>query len=234
MAHVRRDSHVCPRYPPLRHDRRVLKRGLADQKLVGQDAQAPQVNFFIVVILGGPGLDHLGRQIIQGATHGLSPVVGSMHAPPEIGNLELAVDADEDVFGLDVPVDNVLAVQITQGRRHLGNVLGSLPFREAVLPAQVLVQFPLAGELENQKHALIVVEVAKHLQDIGMTEVALNLNLAADLALDASALQLVLVQHLERADEAARALPSKVHAPEFALAQRTADFEHSQVELLRD
>lgn len=155
-----------------------------------------------------------------------------MDAPAEVGDLDLAVDAHEDVLGLDVPVDDVLAVQVAQGAGHLGDVLRGLPLGEAVLAAQVLVQLALGGELEDQEDALAVVEVPEELQDVGVPQVALDLDLAPHLLLHPPLRQLRLVEHLERADEAARALPRQVHAPELALAERPADLEHAEVELL--
>lgn len=155
-----------------------------------------------------------------------------MDAPAEVGDLDLAVDADEDVLGLDVAVDDVLAVQVAQGAGHLGHVLRGLPLGEPVLAPQVLVQLALGRELEDQEDALAVVEVPEELQDVGVPQVALDLDLAPHLLLHAPLRQLRLVQHLERADEAARALPRQVHAPELALAERPADLEHAEVELL--
>lgn len=232
-AHKRRDGHVGPSDPPLRHDGGILEGGLANEELVREDAEAPQVDLLVVRVVGGAGLDHLRGQVVEGAAHGLAAAVGGVHAPPEVGQLDLAVDADEDVLGLDVPVDDVLAVQVAQRARHLRDVLRGLPLGEAVLAAQVLVELALAGELDDQEHALAVVEVAVQLQDVGVPQVALDLDLAAHLALDPAVLQLVLVQHLQRADEPVRPLPRQVHPPELALAQRPPDLEHPQVELLR-
>lgn len=96
----------------------------------------------------------------------------------------------------------------------------------------MLVQLALAGELEDEKDALGVVEVSVQLQDVGVPQVALDLDLAAHLLLDPALLQLVLVQHLERADVAVGALAGQVHAAELALAQRPADLEHAQVHQL--
>lgn len=46
-----------------------------------------------------------------------------MDRPPKVADLELAVDPDEDVLGLDVAVDDVLGVEVRQGVGHLGDVL---------------------------------------------------------------------------------------------------------------
>lgn len=216
----------------MRHDGRVLKRRLAHEELVRQHAQTPQVHLFVVPVVLGARLDHLWRQVVESTAKRSAAVVGGVDAPPEIRNLDLAVDAHQNVLGLDVAVDDVLAVQVAQRRRHLGNVLGRLPLGEAVLLAQVLVQLALAGELEDQEDALAVVEVPVQLEDVGVPQVALDLNLAPHLLLHARAvLQLRLVEDLERADEVARPLARQVHAPELALAEGASDLKHAEVEL---
>lgn len=141
------------------------------------------------------------------------------------------MDADEDVFRFNIAVDDMLSMQVAQRRRHLRNILGSLPFGEAALAAQMLVQLALAGKLEDEEHALAVVEVPKQLQDIGVAQIALDLNLATHLLLHAAAcLQLVLVEDLEGADEARLALACQVDSAKLALAEGAADFEHAEVE----
>ena len=231
-TYERRDCHIGPRYPPLRHHRCVFERRLADKKLVRQDTQTPKIHFLIVVVLGCSRLDHLRGQVVQGTTHRSTTTVGGVHTPAEIGDLDLAVDAHEDVLRLDVAVDDVLAVEVAQGARHLGDVLRGLPLGEAVLAAQVLIQLTLGGELEDQEDPLAVVEVAEQLQDVGVPQVALDLDLAPHLLLHPALSQLGLVQHLQRADEPARPLPRQVHTPELALSQWPPDLEHAQVEVL--
>lgn len=95
----------------------------------------------------------------------------------------------------------------------------------------MLVKLTFAGELENQKDALAVVEVTEQAKDVGVGKVGLNLNLSADLFLDLSLLKLDLVQNLERADEATRAFSRKVDSSELALAEGFTDFKHAEVEL---
>lgn len=46
-----------------------------------------------------------------------------MYAPAEIANLELAVNAEEQVLGLDISVDDMLAVEVGKSVRHLRDVL---------------------------------------------------------------------------------------------------------------
>ena len=217
-AHKRRDAHVAPDDPPLRHDLRIFEWRFTNQEFISQDAQTPQINLFVVRIVRTTRLDHLGREVVKGTTHRLATAIRRVNAPAKIGDFDFPVDADEDVFGLNVAVDNMFAVEITQRGGHLRNILRGLPLGKPVLAAQVLIQLSLTSKLQNQKHALAIVEVSVKLKDVGVAQIALDLDFAAHLLLDAAVLELVLVQDLEGADEPTRAFLGEVDAAEFSFA----------------
>ena len=54
----------------------------------------------------------------QGVRTRAPAAVGRVHGPAEVGNLELAVDAQQQVLWLDVAVDHVLAVAVQQRARQ--------------------------------------------------------------------------------------------------------------------
>jgi hypothetical protein len=70
-------------------------------------------------------LDHLGREVVKGAAEGGPPVTGGVYASAEITNLELTVDAQEKILGLDIVMDNVFGMEIGQCVGHLVNVDGA-------------------------------------------------------------------------------------------------------------
>ena len=105
-----------------------------------------------------------------------------MHAPSEIRQFDFAVDADEDVLGLDVSMDDVFFVQVLEGGSHLSNVLegkgsqrttaekkkgstnlSSPRLRKALRLLEHLVELALAGKLQDEKDALRIVEMAVQL-----------------------------------------------------------------------
>lgn len=155
-----------------------------------------------------------------------------MDAPSEVADFDLPVDADEDVLGLDVPMHDVFLVEVLEGGRHLRYVLGCLGLGEALLLAEMLVEFALGGEFEDEEDPLRVVEVAVQTEDVGVREVRLDFYLAADLLFYFPLLELGLVQDLQSADEARGALFSEVDAAEFSLAEGLPDFEHAEMPLL--
>ena len=63
-----------------------------------------------------------------------------------------------------------------------------------------------------------------------MSEVGLDLYLAADLFLHFTRLQLGFVEYLESTNETCCALTSEVHTAKFAFSQRLPDLEHAEME----
>ena len=129
-----------------------LKRGHAAQKLVREHTQRPHVDGGIVV----PPFHHLGGQVIEGTAERLPPGVGRVDAPAEIGNLQLALDADEEVLGLDVAVNHVLLVAVHQRPGQRRDVGGGAPLAEPLRLLELLVQLSAGGVLEDQVYAVLL------------------------------------------------------------------------------
>ena len=79
---------------------------LPDQELVAENSEWPKVDLFVVKA----SLHHLWRQVVEGATHGCAPWGGCVHAPTEIGNLQVSLHVEQQIFGLDITM-NDLAVK---------------------------------------------------------------------------------------------------------------------------
>lgn len=173
----------------------ILKRRVSDDELIGQHTKRPQVDMMRVMF----AFDHFWRKVVERAAERPSAVRWRVHAPPKISNLELAVDAKEDVLGLDVAVDDVFAVEVMQCVGHLGNVLcrehkgcvcvwsaelmgaclriimlDTHPrcslLAEAAQLDELAVELALAGKLEHDKDALVIMKVAIHAQNVRMPD----------------------------------------------------------------
>lgn len=59
--------------------------------------------------------NHLWRQIVQGSTECVTSRRRSMNRPTEICNLQCILQANQDVFRLDVSMDDVLRVAVFDG-----------------------------------------------------------------------------------------------------------------------
>ena len=83
---------------------------ITHEKFVGQHTETPYVN---VCIVGQP-LYHLRRQIVQRTAQSLAAQTWRVHAPAEVRNLQVATMIQEQVFRLDVAVNDVLAMAINR------------------------------------------------------------------------------------------------------------------------
>jgi hypothetical protein len=156
-----------------------------------------------------------------------------MNTPPEITDLDLPVDANENIFWFNVSMHDVFLMQVLQSSSHLGDVLSGFPFRKALFLSKMFVQLSLPCELEDKEDSLAVVEVTVQTEDVRMAEVGLDFDLAAELLLDFTLLELGLVEDFQGTDKSGGSFFGEVHSPELALSEGFADFEHTQVEFLR-
>ena len=198
-----------------------LEGGTADEELVQEDAQRPNVDHLVVL----PSLDHFGGKVVQSAAQGVAAGGGGVDRPAEVGDLDLALGADEEVLRLDVAVDDVLLVAVGQGLAEVGNVPGRGALGEAAAVGQLLVQFASGTVLEDEVDPLGVEEVAEHAEDVAIAQVGLDLDLAAELVLDAGLEQLGLLQDLESNDVLGTLLASQVDGTELAAAEGLADLK---------
>lgn len=90
--------------------------GAAMDELVEKDAQRPNVQSVIVVLV----LDHFRSHILEGAAEGVPLLhVIRLDAPAEIADLDDVALLDQNVLRLDVSVDQALLVQIVNAGADL-------------------------------------------------------------------------------------------------------------------
>ena len=78
-----------------------------------------------------------------------------VHAPPKVGDLHVAAQPDQQVFGLDVAVDDVLGVAVAQRAREARDVRRGARLGEAPRALQLLVQLAARGVLEDEVDLLL-------------------------------------------------------------------------------
>ena len=118
----------------------------------------------------------------------------------------------------DVPVDDVLGVEVVEGVGHLADIDGAAALREGTVLYKLLVKLALAGKLEHEENALLVVEVAVEAEHIRISEVLLDLDFAGDLLLNSGLDNLKLVKTLEGNDVIGLDLSPNHVAAKLALA----------------
>ena len=101
-------------------------KGAARHHLVEHDAEGVDV----AAPVDSEPLGLLGREVGRGPHHepGLGDLLVDADRPgdPEVGHLDLAVGGDEDVAGLDVAVDDPVAVRVGERLGDVGGDRGGL------------------------------------------------------------------------------------------------------------
>ena len=177
-------------------------------------------------------LDHLGREVVESPAERRPPVARSVHTPPKVADFQFTIEPEEEVLGLDVAVNDMLRVEVTERVCHLVDVARRALLGEASVLRELLVELALARELQHKEDALLVVEVAVEAHDVRVPQVLLNLDLAPNLLLDARLHDLGLVERLHGEDVVGLALRADhVHATELSLAKWPTNVEVGQMPL---
>lgn len=86
---------------------------------------------------------------------------GGVNGPPEIADLQ-DIEAVQDVLGLDVPMDDIVAVQVSDAAGHLPEIVARQILGEVGLLPNLLEQTSVCGELQQQVYFTFVVEEPVH------------------------------------------------------------------------
>jgi len=100
-----------------RHGVVVVERVDSCDHLVGENAESPPIDGLAMAFVK----ENLGGEILGSSTEGVRAGLAVL-CEAEVRQLEVALGVDEDVFGLQVTVDNVQRVQVLKHERHLARV----------------------------------------------------------------------------------------------------------------
>lgn len=169
---------------------------------------------------------HLGWEVVEGAAQSFAAIAGCVAGPAEVGEFD-GVEGAEEVLRLDVPVDDVLLVDVGEGLRDLVNDVGALGLIEAA-PRRVLellVELAARDVLQNHVDLVLVEEKAVDGQDVLVLEVEANFNFPLQLLLDPVVDELCLVEDFEGHHEFRVLLARQVNVAELAMAEGLPNFE---------
>ncbi|GIX60761.1 peptidyl-prolyl cis-trans isomerase, putative [Babesia caballi] len=183
------------------------------------DAGAPYVAALVVV-----ADEHLRRDVI-GRAHEAGELVGfaalCREAPVyDLDGRVIAHVGVQYVLGLQVSVDDALAVAVGNGRENLPHHRGRVLLAEAAALYDLVEQLPAPAHLHDEVQALLVLVHLQELDDVGNHMRNLhdgNLTLHAHGVLD-----VCLPDHLHRLDLARLLVAGLEHLPVAALAQTVA------------
>mmetsp|Transcript_135255 Transcript_135255/g.320593 ORF Transcript_135255/g.320593 Transcript_135255/m.320593 type:complete len:230 (-) Transcript_135255:384-1073(-) len=150
---------------------------------VHQHTAAPNVHFLGVL----PRHD-LGRHVEGGAYRGLEllPVPAALRQA-EVDELQggrvhaLAPVQEDIVLRLEISMNNILAVAVGDGRKHLLHHLPNDGLCEVLLLHQAIKELPALAKLHDQVKVATVLIHRKEPDDVGMIHLLRDLDLAAEM-----------------------------------------------------
>mmetsp|Transcript_120733 Transcript_120733/g.225660 ORF Transcript_120733/g.225660 Transcript_120733/m.225660 type:complete len:317 (-) Transcript_120733:293-1243(-) len=208
---------LCLQDPPVRLlTCRGSKWWLAHQQLIAENTQSPDVNTETVAMRC---VHHLRRKIIQGATQRPALLVRvRVHSPPKVSKLRLPSVTYQHILWLHVSVDHVHAVTIFYRTCDLCNKSCCTSLLESLawLLLQHLAQISIPRALNNHEDMRCIPKESEELQNIGMSQVSLDLDLMRHMPLHTKPLDAPLFHRLENDYCSRSSLPCQQHTPECA------------------
>ena len=151
-----------------------IVRGRVEWRLSAQenehdDATAPQITLLVIMLS-----PYLRCNIIRRTYLLCQGNVWLLHdGYSEINDFELfiyLVTFQQDVLGFEVPVDDVLAVDVVDNTEKLLHNNRGIPLREAPLVDDLVEQFTTFAYLRDDVVPLLILEVLIHPHNVGMVQ----------------------------------------------------------------
>lgn len=171
----------------------IAERRLANNHFINKDAKGPPVYRLAVTLVE----EHLGSDVLGSAAQGVGTAAGLNDlGETEIGQLAVTVLAQEKILGLQITMDNVLAVDVLEGKRDLEGVKLGLLVGELAVLAEMGEKLATGDDLHHDEHVVVILERGNHRDDEGAIELvhegALGVDMVNLLELD----DLVLLHEL--------------------------------------
>lgn len=140
------------------------------QHFIGQYTNAPAIN--LVVVLGTFG--NLWRHVVKRSTISLA-FIGGNDRPSKVSNFGNS-STEDDIFWLDVPMNNAIEVQISQAFEHLMDICGSLALGEVARTLDLMIEVAQTS-LHDQVDFGLAKETPIGWQNMGVSAVQLDFEL---------------------------------------------------------
>lgn len=142
--------------------------------------KAPGIDFVAVP----PGLEYLGCYVVGRAADGLPLIAWELDAggQPEIAQLEGHGLSQKEVAELQIPVDDLVIVEIDEGVKQLQQIQLDLGLSEALLALEQIVEGVVSAQLQQDVHVQVVLERVSELHDVRVVQAFVDLDLADELS----------------------------------------------------
>lgn len=145
--------------------RRIVKGWVTTQHLVDEHTECPPIHRLAVTFR----LDNLRGEILWRAAQRPGSILYPLREP-EIGDLDVTFVIQEYILRLEVPVDNVQAVQVLDREQNLGGVEPRDVVRELDGLSEVTEEFAAGDVLETHEEVRGRLEAGVEGDDEGMTD----------------------------------------------------------------
>ena len=169
---------------------------------------------------------YLWRDVVWRAAQSLLPLPVVVHprGQPEVSDLDLHGVVEEDVAELEVPVDDLVGVEILDAGEQLMHEVPRLWLRDGLASFVELHQGSAAAEFQDDVHEVGVLEVGEELHDVGIVESFVQADFLRHLLLLVSFSEEGLGNYLSSDDLARGYILQLVAFGESSLAQETSSF----------
>mmetsp|Transcript_90658 Transcript_90658/g.293460 ORF Transcript_90658/g.293460 Transcript_90658/m.293460 type:complete len:292 (-) Transcript_90658:1196-2071(-) len=203
------------------HGRRGLEWRVPGEKLEGEDAQGPPINGMRVPF----GCDELWSKVVRGATRRVCLAdnhLGKAH----VCKLHTALLVEQEVLRLQVSEDDLLRVQVFEGKGRTGHV----ELRMLLLAPQALsvvggIKLAAQRQLQEQVEVLLTIVGLKELDNEVGIALQLDILLAHDALLHARLHDVALAQALQCVGLLILDVLNQVHSAEAAAAQQPENLQ---------
>ena len=150
-------------------------------KLVQENSYRPDIDLVIM----GQFLDHLRCHVLESTAEGVPLLfkatshiclAARLNTPPEVTNLEHIIGANQQIFWLQIPVDESILVQKVDASHSLNEEIKCLILSEPLLPSNNEEQIALLHVLQDQIDESVVFETCVEPNDVDVLQLLLNLN----------------------------------------------------------
>ena len=197
-------------------------------KFIEKDTQGPSVDFVSVWVF----IHHFWCHVLERATERLSIprehialrilLKLDLTSPAKVANLYHLLVVDEQVFRLQIPVNEPVLVHEVNAANSLNEVPKRVTFVEALFLGDALEEVLLLDELHDEVLVLAVLQVRVESHDIDVLELLMNLYLPPQRLLHLWLHQALLEQLLHRQLLSSWLVNGQVHITVCSLAQALA------------
>ena len=178
--------------------------------------------------------EHLGGDVLGGTAQSVGTAAGLDNlGEAEIGQLAVSVLAQEKILRLEIAMDDVLAVDVLEGKGDLEGVELGLLVGELAVLAKMSEKLATGDDLHDDENVMIILEGGNHGHDEGAIELvhesALGVDMIDLLELD----DLMLLHELARVGVATGLVLGELDTTERTASERSNHLKVGKLDFAR-